>query len=194
MASGVMLIVTTLPFMRKPGQQLPALHDVGFRAGLALAVAMLLMVATFVPSHFLASLPTIERGLVYGVFTMILAAMYLGYLGGLVLAAWLAQRAALPAYALPGLALALVAILAALTLPPTLSEARRYDQLADYVAGWATRDRMLETAAGRQDAPRTADVIVAQLERNDRLEMTSTAHENVCAATYYGVRSIVAVP
>jgi hypothetical protein len=162
------------------------------RLALAAAVAFVLVVATFGPTYYYLGDGPSGRGVVPAVFTLILFALYTGYLLGRVLGARIGAALMRPERAPPVTtagALLVFLALAVITLRPAAAEAGRFGELSAYAAGWDERHRHIEEVAG------DAALSVAYLPHRSGLELRPNADAwmNGCAAFYYGVPSITAV-
>jgi hypothetical protein len=206
LAAGTMLVVATLHFARNPQGQPLSSRDLATKLAIALAVTFVLVIATFAPGHYFLSGTPPERAQVSAVLTVIILAIYAGYLGGRVAGYKLATDAVLAErlarYLTPGLVVATI-LVAAITLPPAVREFGQADEKATYARAWDERDRLLEAAGdpsnkpipGRIAGPRqAADVTVPLLEHSSGFELRTTPDIwiNECASLYYNVRSIVA--
>jgi hypothetical protein len=201
LAFGTVLAVTALLLLDRPERRPLKGREPIARLGLAFGILCLLVLATFAPGRFFLSTEPPERAHVSAVLSVVVFAMYAGYLGGRVLAARIAADESLRARltrALPGLAVASALLVAAFTLPPAVREFGMIDERAAYARAWDERDRMLEEAGQAPQAHRSVNVTVPLIRHPGGFpyELRPNAEQwmNQCAAGYYSVRTITALP
>lgn len=155
---------------------------------LPLVVAFGLMVAINVPAIYATSLPPPARVLIIPQFVLVCAFAVMGYAAGLYLKNF-SRRA-------PRVLVASTVVLL-LIVGPLLSAAQMIGlmpRLSTYASEWDQREQRIIAAVEQGETQLVVDplsVDVASLTGLDRINTDASAFTNACAASYYGLESLV---
>jgi hypothetical protein len=156
---------------------------------LPLVVAFGLIVLINVPAIYATSLPPPARVLIIPQFVLVCAFAVIGYSAGL----YVKKSSRRPPRVLAGLAVVLL-----IATGPLLSAAQMIGlmpKLSTYATEWDQREQRIIAAVEQGETQLVVEplsVDVASLTGLDRINTDASAFTNACAASYYGLESLVA--